>query len=365
MEQLQTLVETLERQEAMKHDYVASSANLAYAGGRLIMTHAGQQIEFKPTEHFHSQMSEKIGIPKGYYDRMKGKALDLLDANVNHWLTTEGKNLLVRAFEPKEAGNENIARALLSDRYNMIDNMEVLMSTLETLKETGVIVEVERAEISETRMYLTVIAPEIETKAKEMLKHYSKAKVGTGVISGFVLKNSEVGCGAFEIAPRAMILACRNGLVMQKDAVRKIHIGGQLDELEFYKNTDVVNANRKLVKEQVKHAVKRFLSQKYLESLVDSFTELGNKEIEAPISGVLELVAKEYNITQDRKDNILKHFIKGGDTRRIGVVNAITEEVQDLADVDLKNDGEAITYSLLTNFSRIEAAAIKAERSAN
>lgn len=365
MQQLLNLMETLEQQNAIKKDYLAASGTLSFVGGQLVMVHAGTSVNFTPTPHFHAQMAEKLSIPKGYYDRMREKALGLLDDNVNHWLSDEGKNLLVRAFEPGEG--DNVARALLSDRYNMIDNMEVLLETLDAIKATGIPVNVAGAELSDTRMFLRITCPEIEVQATEMLKAYRKAiAAGSSVITGFELQNSEIGCGTFQISPRAVVLACQNGLIKTNDALRRVHLGGKMDELGFYNNPEVKKANRELVKKQVSHAVKTFLSKDYLTKLVQSFTELGDKKIEAPIPQVIEVIASEYSITQERKNRILDYFIDGGDRRRIGIVNAITEEVQELTeDIDLKHDSEAITYDLLTKFDKIEAAAFKLERSAN
>jgi hypothetical protein len=364
MQQLQQLVETLQAQEAIKKDYVAASAHLSFVNGRLVMTHAGTNVEFTPTPHFHAQMAEKVGIPKGYYDRMKDKALTLLDDNVNHWLSDEGKNLLIRAFEPGEG--DNVARALLSDRYNMIDNMEVLLETLDAIKATGIPVNVAGAELSDTRMFLQITCPEIEVKATEMLKAYRKSiAAGSGVITGFELQNSEIGKGTFQVCPRAVVLACQNGLIKTNDALRRVHLGGKMDELGFYNNPEVKRANRELVKKQVSHAVKLFLSKDYLTNLVNSFTELGDKKIEAPVQQVIQVIASEYSITDERKNNILNFFIDGGDRRRIGIVNALTEEAQTLTDIDLKHDSEAITFDLLQKFDKIEAAAFKLDRSAN
>lgn len=364
MEKLEQLVQTLEEQDKIKKDYLAPTDDLHFVDGNLVMLHAGQQVTFAPSTVFHGQVSEKLGIPKGYYDRMKDKALHLLDDNVNHWLRSEGKNMLVRTFVREDGSND--ARAFLSDRYNMIDNFDCLFQTLEAIKESGLSVDIKGAELSETRMYLHVTCPQIEVEATEMLKLYRKTiGVGSGIISGFVLQNSEIGYGSFQIAARAVVLCCDNGMVLNKDIMRRVHLGGKLDELDFHKNSDVKNANRKLVKEQVKHAVKRFLSKDYLQNLVNTYTELGSKEIAAPINAVVEVIAKEYAFDQEVKKSLLDHFIRGGDTRRIGIVNSLTEVAQTFDDADKRNDTEAISEDILRGFDRIEAAAIKFDAKSN
>lgn len=364
MQTLEQIVTVLEEQDKVKKDYLSHPTHLHFVDGNLVMLHAGQEVTFAPTSVFHGQVSEKLGIPKTYYDKMKGKALKLLDENVNHWLKEEGKNLLIRTFTREEGGND--ARALLSERYNMIDNFEVLFTTLDAIKDCGLQVNVSGADLSETRLFIHITCPEIEVQATEMLKLYRRTyEVGTGIISGFVIQNSEVGFGSFQVMPRAVVLACNNGMVKKSDALRRVHLGGKLDELDFHKNSDVMNANRKLVKEQVKHAVKKFLSKDYLQNLVNTYTELGAKEIEAPIPAVVEVIAKDYGFDQDTKKSLLDHFLRGGDPRRIGIVNSITEIVQTFEDVDKRHDTEAITEDVLINFNKIEAAAIKFDAKSN
>lgn len=360
-EQLQTLVTTLEAENSIKRDYVANSkTSLHFVDGNLVIARNGAGITYEPTPHFHSQVATKLDIPAGYYKKMLTDSSKLLDENVNHWLDAASKNFLVRTFD-RGAESFNTARAFLSDSYSIIDNYQILMEALESIKQTGVRVEVINAELSDTRMYLKVVAPEVEINGKKLLQDYSLAKkVGMGVISGFTLQNSEIGAGAFQIMPRAVVLACTNGMTLETDALRNIHLGGKMTkDLDFHKNKNVMAANLKLIREQIKHAVKIFLSKEYLTKLMNVYTELGQPKIEAPVQNVIEVVGKEFRIADDRKANILKYFIEGGDTRRIGLASAMTRECQELENADLKHETEVASFHMLKSFARIEAAAMK------
>lgn len=363
--QLETLVQTLEHQNTEKKDYIANGASMSFVDGNLIVARNGAEIEYAPTTIFHGQVAEKLQIPKTYYDRLRVKAVKLLDENVNHWLHKEQKNVMLRAFENDD---NNIARAFLSNSYSIIDNYDVLFEALDAIKATGLEVDIVNAELSEQRMYLKVQCPSIEVKAEQMLKNYARAGgqiVNMGIFSGFVMSNSEIGQGAFQIAPRAVVGCCNNGLVMAKDALRRTHLGARMDELDFHTNEAVKAANLKLIKEQVKHAVKVFLSKNYLTKLIDVYTTLGDKPIEAPVANVIEVVAKDYGLSDVRKHSLLNHFIKQGDNRRIGIVNAITEECQGLKDADLKHDTEVVALDILNNFNKIEAKAFKTKFTSN
>jgi hypothetical protein len=369
MEALQKLLEQLEVQEELKYDAIIAPSAIHFLNGKLIVTDKKSEVIFTPTDHFHAQMADKMGIPLPYYKRLFSDPanMPLLDTNVNHWLSQYDKNLLVRMFKNAKDAADNSARALLSDGYKIMDNYPVLMEALEAIKDSGVRVEIKAAELSNTRMYLSVVAPDVEVNAKAMLSEYRlSAKAGTtGVISGFTLSNSEIGAGSFSITPRAVILACNNGAIRTEDRLRNVHLGAKMDELGFNQNKSVMRANQKLVREQIIHAVKIFLSKDYLQKLVDVYEKLGQPKIEAPIGNLITVVAKEYKISEDRKANILQHFVEGGDMRRIGLANAITRECQGLEDADLKNDSEEVAYDVLKHFTKYEVAASKIKNSAS
>ncbi len=368
LNQIETLVATLEHQNEIKKDYVAPASSMFFADGKLVITREDSQVLFTPSSLFHQQMSDYLSIPKAYYDRLKdgtNETIKLLDENVNHWLARSEKSRLVRTFE----NENNTARAFLSDNYNMIDNYEVLFEALAAIRETGLNIDVNTAELSETRMYLKITCPDVEVSAKSLLERYARTKHeyaerGYGVIAGFVLSNSEVGRGSFQIAPRALVRICNNGLINTGEALKRVHLGSKMDAM-FEDSKNVRAANVRLIKEQLKHAIKVFMSKAYVEKLVNLYSELGEKEIAAPVAGVVEVVAKNYSLSQERKNSILNYFIKAGDSRRIGMVHAITEELQTLSDADQKHDGEVMALDMLQNFDKIESAAMKTKFSAS
>src|SRR3954463_6656554 len=156
MEKLQQLVKTLELQHAEKRDYVVPSKTLIMAEGILQVN--GQF--YKPNTVCHEGLSEKLSIPMNYYRRMQTERPQLLDLSVNHWLQHQaGKNVLLRTFEGVE---QNVARAFLSDRYLALDNYDVLFAVLDAIKKMGVRVEIKNADVTEKRLYLNVVAPEVE-----------------------------------------------------------------------------------------------------------------------------------------------------------------------------------------------------------
>src|SRR5690606_27383707 len=100
----------------------------------------------------HGQLSDRLGIPKAYYDRMRDAAPALFDANVNHWLSAGDERRLVRTLDGR-------VRAILSDRYRVLDNLDLASVAIPVLEEHGF--EVVSAELTERKLYLKATTPRI------------------------------------------------------------------------------------------------------------------------------------------------------------------------------------------------------------
>ncbi len=87
------------------------------------------------TESCHSQVSDKLGIPGRYYERLRNEALDMLDYNVSEWLNRKPSNYFLRTFASKD-GDYGIARAFLSDRFKVIDHLDILLTALEAIRQS-------------------------------------------------------------------------------------------------------------------------------------------------------------------------------------------------------------------------------------
>lgn len=109
-------------------------------------------------EYAHGQIANKCGIPKQYYDKLRslGK-YELLANNVNEFLPDKERRL-VRVLD-------NDVRALLSDRYRVIDNHDVLYNVLGEFRNIqehiGMNIDVDRADITDTHMYIKASSPEL------------------------------------------------------------------------------------------------------------------------------------------------------------------------------------------------------------
>lgn len=348
------LLETLEEQRMRKRDFIVPASKIKMTNSQNIEIQnenaLGSFEYFSPNELMDRQISHKLGIPTGYYNKMKSEIPDLLTQNVNGWLDkSKEKKYLIRTFTNGE--DVGTARAFLSDRYNLIDNYDVLFASLDAINQAGVKVEIKKAEVSETKMYLHVVCPEIEQQAEEFLRGYLKetgeAK-GNGIISGFVLSNSEVGRGAFEIRPRAVIVKCNNGLIVADERFRKLHLGATLEAGEVIWSERTKQKNYELIISQTKDAIKTYLSPEYLGTMIEKIAKLKEIPLTHPID-TCENVCTELGISDQYKYNVISNFLKDSDDKSaLGIFQAVTREVQNM-EIDKQDEIESGIIPLLTS----------------
>lgn len=356
---LPELVATLQIQNAQKADYVLPAKQIRMQANGSIEAIGTKGMIYLPNEVLHSHLSSKLSIPTGYYKRMQTEAPDLLQANVNRWLNmyVDNKGLMLRTFE---SNGSNVARGLLSDRYGILDNYDVLFAALEAIKLSGVHIEVREAAVTDKRMYVNIVAPEIEVAATHALRSYLKtgdrAGVGDGVVSGLTITNSEVGFGSFEIRPRAEIIRCMNGMIVKDDRFRKIHLGAKMEDGQIEWSDNTKQKNYELIIAQTKDAVKEFLSEGYLTGIISRLDAASNQTLEHPIDtmqNVVKQVSTKMVLPDDKRQNILNFFLKDGDHNASGVFGALTRGAQEL-DADNKYELETIAFEMLPSISSFD-----------
>jgi hypothetical protein len=375
--ELPELVQQLQKEMLLKRDFVIPARCLSFIDGKLIVSNETESKELQgildesgigyatqfpdalvhrmgltPLSVFHNHVSEKLGIPKRYYDRMNSADhLSLLDQNVNHWFRDANTNFLIRTFIDKEE-KSGFVRALLSDRFRMIDNYDILLAVLSAIKDTGMKVEVDKdgCDITEKKMYIRFICPEIEIKAPELLKNYRPngdgSKQNDSIISGFVITNSEVGHGTMSISPRAKVRACSNGLISTRENFSKIHLGSKMEEYSSVKWTEETKQkNLELIISQVKDAIITFSSADFLGKSIANLIEK-NKPLVHPSDAVFN-VCNSLSMTDEKQNDILSYFIKSGDMTSFGLSQAITFYAHEKADADEQYDLEVAAVDVV------------------
>ncbi len=386
-ETLPELVADLKDENLRKSDFVVPSSAMEMRDGQIIIKaepenkglnellgEIGIQSVEAPSEmvlsclpFFHENLAVRLDIPINYYGKMQTqKDKSLLDTNVNYWLQRAKKNFFMRSFIDKDE-KTGVARALLSDRYNVIDNYDVLLATLEAVKESGIKMEIDKqgCDLTDKSMYVRFIVPQLEVDAPELLKRYRNPKTGeegesgNGVISGFVIRNSEVGQGSFSISPRIVVLKCKNGLIFKDDNFSKVHLGARMDEnSKINWSEETRHKNYQLVISQVKDAIKVFCSEEYLRGKIQKLTQLGAEKLEHP-TDTIKNVSKHLSVTEEKEKSILDYFINGGDFTVMGVTQALTFHAHETQDADEQFEMESVAVELMPKMKTFDKPAVQ------
>jgi len=302
---------------------------------------------YQPTSVVEQQISGIHNIPVKYLRKLLAEDVELFDINVNrHAARATGSNLvrLIWGQIPGHLQTTGIVRAILSDRYAIIDHLDTVLAVLSGLDELGYGGEnITRLDLSDRKLYIEIDAPQVAVHGRELIQNYRSPFTGqTGaelplVHAGIKIVNSEIGHGAFEVKPFARFEVCANGASIDGFGIRKVHVGKQLDTGEVRWSNDTLRAANELVRNQVKDAVGQFLSVDFLSARVDEWRELAGVEVPKAAEAI-KVIADELSWTEDESAAILNKFIKGGNTSAFGVSQAVTAQAQDVVAADRSHE---------------------------
>ena len=331
----------LQRQNAAKQDYIApaQSMKLQPDGTTFQMRHlnTGVTESFGTTDLFHRQIGSALSIPAKYYDMMRAQKPELLSQNVNSWLSDRDQSYMVRSMD---YGAGRVIRALLSDRYRRIDNLEVASAVLPLFagKEE---MEVVSANVSDQRLYIKILNHRLEMAVAP----------GDYVQAGVVISNSEVGLGAVSVQPLVYRLVCSNGLCVNDFGERRAHVGRAVKGLEdsFGIYTDETKeAEDKAFLLALRDTTLAAIEEARFAQIVGKLQDTTHARITGRVQDVIELTGKAFDLNQGEQDSVLNYLIGGGDLSLYGLINAITRASQDVEAYDRATALEGIGWQVAT-----------------
>jgi hypothetical protein len=351
---LEDLAALLRDQQARKVDIVAPATAIRAGAGDLVVDASVPLIgpggvtmtagTYRPTEVCDQGIADKLGIPVAYLRRLREQRPALYDANVNGWLGGDDRRFLVRCLRGDDGGGA--ARAFLSDGYKIIDSLDVLMAVLEGIRGCGVPVEVAGCDLTDRRMYVRVTCPDVAVLAPALLAGYRSPFTGAAgadnpvVSAGFVLSNSETGCGAFTLTPRLVVRVCDNGMTITRDAIRAVHLGERHDAGVVTWSGNTQDKTLALITAKTTDAVATFLNPEYVQAAVREIEKAAGHPVTDPQETV-RTVSQRLRFTDAQQKDILTHFIRGGDVTAGGILHAVTSVAQTLPDADAAHEMEA------------------------
>ncbi|GAA1532974.1 hypothetical protein GCM10009827_058710 [Dactylosporangium maewongense] len=307
---------------------------------------------YRPNDIANAGLADKLGIPTAYLRKLAIEHPDLYDENVNGWLDRTNRKFLIRVLRNDAGGG--VARAVLSTKYARIDNLDVAMSALEGIRRADATVDVVACDLTDRRMYLKMISPQIQVTALKLLANYRSPFNGRSgselpvVSAGLVITNSETGCGAFSIQPWVRFEVCSNGLVISENVLRHAHLGGRLSDedgvVEW--STETNTKALELITSRAADAVNAFLDADFVAEMLRDLETTAGTELKEPDT-TLKVVGKQLRFTEEQQDSILAHFIRGGDISAGGVMHAVTSVAQTLDDADAAFELESVAVQAM------------------
>lgn len=336
---LQGIEQVVREEMTLKDDIVAQSSNLTFGvetdnTPKMII----EDKVYNASDLMVNQIANKLSVPKKYLDRMIQDAPDLAELNVNHWLKTEPRPYMVRTL------GDN-ARAFLSDRYEIIDNWDVLTAILPALKpfKDQEDLEFEQSHVTDRHLYLRLTIPSME-------KDIGVKKKGDIIRYGIQAKNSEVGLGSVEVAPFIKRLVCTNGMVADRFSHKKRHLGrSQWDGVDksILREETIRQGNKAWIM-TVQDEVQGMFNGTTFEQIANEFTSAQETEpVQKPVKAIEHIVNKHLFFSFEG-ESILENLLTGGDKTKYGMANAITRTAKESSSADRSIQLESIGYQFLT-----------------
>lgn len=347
---IRTMAAELQRQLETKRDLLADTRRVSFAasdsdwlngegptepvkpGLALLIDMPTGTEAFNVTRHAGGQIAEHIGVPWKLYDRLHGTHPDLFRHLVNGLLAKEPSTRMIRTMDGK-------ARAFLSDRYRPRDNWDLLEGAiLPTLDEYTGRLEFKQCSLTDTRMYVKVVLPDIEKPITP--------KVGDAIRGGLIISNSEVGAGALYVYPYTDYLVCLNGMVHTEFGKRRLHVGkrheGEGDDAwELYSDA-TLKLDDEAYFAKVGDTIRGALNATVFDRIVAQMQDLAGIKVDHDPVAAVEVLATRHGFTEGERGTILQRLIEGADTTAWGYVNAITRTARDLEDIDRQVELETL-----------------------
>ena len=351
---IHTLANEIQSVAALRQDFVAPSDKIRMTSKMELETQNGDLNKiFGLTDIAHQGIARRLDIPKPYYDRMRTEQPHLLADNVNTWLRDGDQRHMLRTLDSFDQLTPPICRAVLSERYRIIDNDFVMNGLMPILmEEPGMIIE--SAEITDTKFYLKCRFPSLEREIK----------LGDAVQSGVIITNSEVGFGATTASFLIYTLRCTNGMILPSTAFskRKNHIGRVQEHDENFQiiaSDETRELEDKAFLSTLKDVIKAAGDPDVFADVADKILDSTDRKITGNVERTIENVTRKMDLLKSEGESVLEFLTRGHDLTQWGVASAVTRMAQDAASYDRSTELERIGGKIIelsaSEFERLAA----------
>ena len=125
-----------------------------------------------------------------------------------------------------------------------------------------------------------------------------------------------------------------------RDRVREVHLGTKLDEGVIKWSDETQRQELELISSKTRDAVATFLDVDYMKAKIEELRTLAEIQIGNPPQ-TIQRIAKKSGWSENEANDILLHFIQGGDTSALGLAQAVTSIAQLVEAPDRQDELEA------------------------
>ena len=343
----------LKRQQESAKDYVLNTKHVSFSVNKQAQLQVCLQRSFVEEEgkpkvedidvcvplnrRCHAQVAEFVGLPMKsplYSKFTSGTKRDSL-AYFETWAALYNDMLhiepTVHQFRvmSKTDGSKYL-RAFLSSHYRNIDNVDVFLSLIDTFDALKV--DIMHARLDDDYFHLYAVAPGISAQispervfaAGDGRKVRWSGEANDVVNAALSISNSETGAGACTVRP-AIFRQVSGSYAVFDTGLTKRHIGTHEtgDDVMLSKETRKKKdaAFFAELQDWVKGTFTPEILEKYIQTVKDSTLD----EVEDPVAAA-EGLRVTYDISEARKEAIMRRFLQSGDRSRYGLAQAVLDE---------------------------------------
>lgn len=366
---LTTVVAELDRQLASKIDFVADTRSMKFgvAEDKTVRLYANsaQVSEYLPkdglvlTYDCLAQAGNRMSpdIPSKFLRDLVAQQPDLAADLMTELFHRTPARRMIRCLD-------NRVRAVLSNRYRILDNRDFAMAALDAARaHDGEVLE---AQLTDRHMRLKLTTRKvfdvIETTRdkggnwfagalgnQQLLGRVAATRWddlpgGPGTVTPLVsISNSETGYGGTRVRIGILMGVCFN-LATVENVVAERHLGGEIDEGLLSEETHQADARAVMLK--LRDYVTTAFEPSRFKALVEKVKMAQEDVIKAPTM-VVDSVMGALKINAEHRDSLLSYFIRDYDPTRFGLAQAVSRLAQDVESPDLATEWEDAAGRLL------------------
>jgi hypothetical protein len=307
---------------------------------------------FNLTRNATRQLCETLNIPVRYLDYLRSPSEDgsvtIPNDLARHTLAEllahagkSGQKLLIRQLDGR-------VRAVLSSRYRVLDNQDLFFCAAETFAQVGA--ELHSARLGEDKFELFAFAPGISGSVRTDRTfdpgdgwasrwHGNDGDVHNAAVR---VSNSETGLGGMNVRPAILRKICQNYNIWGR-TISQIHLGRNRGEVGLIYGEDTLASESTTIWLKVRDAIRTTFDPVKFKTYIETLNEATQVVIpEAKIEKAVEVVVGEYEISDERKLEILRNLLQSGDRTQYGITQAVTAAAHKLDAAGLVEEASAL-----------------------